>query len=250
MLEPKVSPVYPRAPIIESVIELRMRGEIGVRDVEKIATRLGKRYEFSELQNVVDVGVIATGSGVTLHQQARGGRRLFSSDQANVAIVNQRSLVTACLPPYQGWNAFCADARKNFQDWKKVDKSFAIERIGVRYVNRIDIPSGVQDLVQLEKYFTIYPGMSTYERPLLGFLVQATVNGHLTDWAATITVAPFEPALVPDHVSILLDIDAYRTSNIPHKDEDLWRVVTEGQAIKNDLFERTLTPAAKRLFSK
>lgn len=248
MIEPIASPNYPRAPIIEAVIELRVREIIEPDDVKKIAERLKRRYDFAEEQKLVETSAGFDANGMLLNYSITESRRLSTSDQDRVAVVNQRSLVTSRLPPYREWATLRDDARANWQDWKHVVRS-SIERVGVRFINRIDIPTNGTDTVRLEQYLTVYPQMAAYQRPSTNFLVQTSMDGHVKNWQVNVTVAPYVPPPVPDHLAILLDIDVFRTDEIPAREDDFWAIVDEARSVKNDVFERTVTPLAKELFS-
>ena len=50
-------------------------------------------------------------------------------------------------------------------------------------------------------------------------------------------------------MSIVLDIDISREIDIPTHPDKLWSVIDEARGVKNDLFERALTPKAKGQFA-
>jgi uncharacterized protein (TIGR04255 family) len=244
---PLPSPVYRRAPIIEAIIDLRTAPVLDEKLVEKISKKLAKRYPNRAMQHTTEFLVDGTGGNVAIQQKA-SGFQLTTDDQADIAIVGQNGLVAARLPPYPGWDIFRSAARANFFDWRQVAPAHPIVRIGVRYINRIDIPTGSTMTVNLDNYLTMHPKADAFERPLHGFMVQATIPTFLPHWSATLTTAPFQPNPIPGHISIVLDIEVFRTSEIPASEENLWVTLDESRIIKNDLFERALTPAAKELF--
>ena len=130
MYKPIPSPVYPRAPIIEAVIELRASSDVTPETVEKIARRLKKRYDKSTDEDKIDFVIDSTGGRVSVHQQGQArGRRLATLDQSNIVIVNQRALVTACLSPYPGWEVFSKVARSNWTDWRSEAPAQSIEKV-------------------------------------------------------------------------------------------------------------------------
>ena len=249
MPELLTSPHYPRAPITEAVIQLRVAADIEARQQEKIAKRLKRDYPHSQPMHEVEVALDNTGGNVAVTQNAQGFR-LANDDQTNILILNNRSLTAARLPPYPGWNTLRDNARAAWRVWSELTPHHPIERLGIRFINRIDIPSVAEPIINLEKYLRFHPQVTTITpAPLLGYVLQVVVPTFDPAWTATVTstVLPLSP--VPNHTSVILDIDIFRIVNIPSKEDDLWPVVDDGRAIKNDLFERCITDHSRKLFS-
>ena len=79
-------------------------------------------------------------------------------------------------------------------------------------------------------------------------LVQMRFPTYQPSWIAGITTTPLQPSPVPGSISIILDIDISRESDIPMHPDKLWPVIDEVRSIKNDLFERAITEKTKALF--
>lgn len=117
----------------------------------------------------------------------------------------------------------------------------------MRFINRIDIPT-LDDKINLDDYFALQARADVFEATLASFLVQVRFPTYLPHWIASITTTPLQPNPVPGAMSIILDIDISRETDIPMHPDKLWSLVNEARSIKNDLFERTLTEKAKALF--
>jgi uncharacterized protein (TIGR04255 family) len=52
-----------------------------------------------------------------------------------------------------------------------------------------------------------------------------------------------------NNISLLLDIDLFRTSEIPGNEDDLWRVVDSARPLKNRIFEACITNETRALFA-
>lgn len=247
MYQPIPSPHYPRAPVTEAVVELRVGAELDMAVVEKIAQRMKRRYPSAKPLSQVEFLIDNTGGKVTARHTA-DGKRLSTDDQASLALVSRSSLATVRVAPYPGWEHLRDAARENWEDWRAIAPGHQIVRIGVRFINRIDIPVGQSPVLDLEQYLTLFPRSEALGQPLNGFTIQATLPTYLPHWNASLTSTPVVPGPVPDRASFALDIDVFRTEEIPMHPDRLWPVVDEARAVKNDLFERALTPAAKELF--
>jgi uncharacterized protein (TIGR04255 family) len=243
------SPHYPRAPITEAVIQLRSSSEIGARQQEKIAKRLKRDYPHSQPLHEVAVAIDNTGGNVAITQNIQGFR-LANDDQTNIVILDSRSLTAARLPPYPGWDTLRNNARGAWRIWTELVTHHSIERLGIRFINRIDIPNAAEPVVHLEQYLRFHPQVTTITpAPLLGYVMQVVVPTFDPAWTATVTSTILPIAPIPNHTSIILDIDIFRTAKIPNKVDDLWAAVDEGRALKNDIFERCITDHSRKLFS-
>lgn len=247
MYTPLPSPEYPRAPITEAVIEVRVAAGVETGVLDKIARRLKSHYTISEPMREVGFIIDNTGGNVTVKEDATGFR-LASEDQADIVLLTKFFMTTARLPPYPGWGSFRERAQANWAVWAELAPTHPIARIGVRYINRIDIPTPPGAKLSLDDYLTFQPRSDIFEAVLTGYLVQVRFPTYRPNWTATITSTPILPNPVPDAVSIMLDIDIAREADIPVHPDKLWSVVDEARIVKNDLFERALTPKTKAFF--
>jgi uncharacterized protein (TIGR04255 family) len=49
-------------------------------------------------------------------------------------------------------------------------------------------------------------------------------------------------------MSLLLDVDVFRTEDFPFNDGELWSVIDQARGIKNAIFESCINDEARRLF--
>lgn len=240
---------YPHAPITEAVIELRMHSKVDQKEQKTVVQRLKKNYPHVQNLNEFTVNLQAppTGVGVTVSEKPQGFR-LTSSDQTDIVLLSPLSVASARLAPYPGWDAFFSRALDVWKVWKRFTKHQPVARIGVRYINRIDIPRDGRKQIRLEDYLTFYPQAPEIGAlPMDSYLIQVTLPTHNPLWTASITSTGL-PSPLLEHMSLLLDIDVFRTQDIPIKDEDLWTVINEARDIKNTIFQRCTTLQSERLF--
>ena len=181
--------------------------------------------------------------------QSPQGYRLANDDQTDIVILGPRGVTAARLPPYPGWNYLRDRANAAWQEWKKETARHPIERLGVRYINRIDVPIDAVVPFRVQDYVTFYPTVTPItDKDPLGYFVQVVIPTLSPKWNATLTSTTLGADEVPRHVSLILDIDVMRTVDIPLNDTQLWPTIDEAQALKNDIFERCITPTARKLF--
>ncbi|MBU1211275.1 MAG: TIGR04255 family protein [Alphaproteobacteria bacterium] len=246
--EPRPSPAYAHAPITEAVIEVRVDHDVEDKALKKIAAKLKPHYTMSSPRREIGFLIDNTTGGDIKIAEDSTGYRLASEDQADIVLLTKRHLTTARLPPYPGWEEFSEQARKNWEAWSKIAPKYSIIRLGVRFINRIDIPVPSNGKVNLDQYFTFQPRSDQFEKTLQSYLVQVRFETFAPNWVATITSAPVHPHPVPDAMSFILDIDVSREMEIPMHAKKLWATIDEARNVKNDLFERALTEKTKDLF--
>jgi uncharacterized protein (TIGR04255 family) len=246
--ELRTSPYYPRAPITEAVIQILVAADVEPRALERIAHRLKADYPNSQPLREYKVEIPNTGGQVSVGQNPQGFR-LANDDQTDIVILNSRGIAAARLPPYPQWNDLRDRANTAWQEWKAATPGHPIARIGVRYINRIDIPLTQGTPLNVEDYLSFVPSVAAItEQPMLGYLMQVVIPTFDTHWTATITTTALGDTQVPAHASFILDIDVARTTDIPLNDKLLWPIIDQAQLIKNDIFERCIKEPARKLF--
>jgi uncharacterized protein (TIGR04255 family) len=166
-------------------------------------------------------------------------------------IVRPFGIVASRLAPYPGWPALRKRAEAAWQAWRRsIKPARPIARLGIRTINRIDVPLDDRRMFPLETYLNFYPQVPDFSSAgLSGFVMQVTLPTSSARWMTTVTSAPATPPPMLNHTSLLLDIDLYRNEGIPDEEPDLWAIIDEARAIKNDIFERCITDETRRLIS-
>jgi len=242
-------PPYPRAPITEGVIHLTVEGKATPAELEKLVKRFAKDYPQQETLAALSVGINTTG-GVTTVQQQPQGYRVKSTDQADILLVLPDGIAASRLAPYPGWEQLQERSRAAWAEWRDSVAHKIIKRIGVRYINRIDIPIRQSEILDIEEYLRIVPRVPEFsKRPLSGFWAQVTKPTDIPHWSVSVTSNIVSPAPLINHVSVALDIDVFRIEQIPGRDADLWECVDAARSLKNTIFESCITDEARRLFA-
>jgi uncharacterized protein (TIGR04255 family) len=241
---------YPKAPIVEAVIHVSVGGVAQPEELQKVMKRLRNDYPEQEPLSGVNVIVDPTGGGSFTVQQQQQGHRAKSIDQADIVMVLQDGVGTARLAPYLGWDHLRDRARKVWSDWRKIVAYSAPKRIGIRYINRIDVPIRPGGILDIDTYLNSGPRVPDFSRhPVSGFVAQIARPTDLDHWSTNVTSTTALPPPLIDHVSFVLDIDVFRTEDIPGREADLWECVEAVRPLKNKIFESCITDEARRLFA-
>jgi uncharacterized protein (TIGR04255 family) len=243
------SSAYRRPPITEAVVELRLANPIEIEQVDKIRDRLTEEYPVPP-QIVQNVSIISGPGDQNRAQVDFAAYRMSSADAANIAIVGRTQFAASRLAPYTSWEEFIGDARRNWAVWRKVAGWREVIRVGVRYINRIDVPNPDEKPVPIDRYLAFRPLFPTFEgwRGVETF----AING-----AMLIANSPFKvilnagstPSPMVRTTSFLLDIDISQEGSLPHNDDALWALIDEIRPIKNRIFEASITDSSRELFS-
>jgi uncharacterized protein (TIGR04255 family) len=240
---------YRRPPIIEAVIDLHVSTPVSERVHDKIVRRLKRSYPHATTLHEANVNVDVASGNVTVDQRPKGCR-LSKEDETDVVLIKAQSLTLARLAPYTSWETLRDNARNVWNVWIECNGPNTVSRIGVRYINRIDIPVQQNLGIELEDYLSFFPKLpEALSEPLHSYLMQATIKTKEPYWSAKISSTRNKPAPLLNHISLLLDIDVFRTENIPKNEDELWDVIEEARTIKNMIFESSIKDETRELFN-
>lgn len=103
-------------------------------------------------------------SGFMPQLQPESRMRFVRQDEGAFVQLRSHLLAINCLQPYPSWERFLPLIQKTFSAYQDVAQPTGIHRIGLRYINRIPIPS---EMTRASQYFTLYPETSP-QLPMFG----------------------------------------------------------------------------------
>ena len=122
-----------------------------------------------------------------------------------------------------------------------------INRIGVRFINRIDIPATNNLGIDLDVYFHVAPRVPPELPQVMStYFVRLAVPFESPGGVLILTLTAIPPPAT-GLVSALLDIDAV-VQDIQMDALTAWRTVNDLRDVKNAAFEASITDAARELF--
>jgi uncharacterized protein (TIGR04255 family) len=242
---------YKRPPITEAVIAIGFGAAVEAADLKKADSSFARLYPQHQDARNLNVGVIMPpthdlGPGTKILHDEIGHRR-SSDDQTHIVIVWPTSFVFSQLAPYPGWDDFFERFVRDWALWKKVVGYRSISRVGVRYINRIDIPI-TGNLTQHEEFLNIYPRIPEELGSLFAYSMQTQLQFPEIDGKITINTSSI-PSPLLEHASFMFDQDLYKENNIPQNDEGLYTLLNQIHVKKNAVFEACITERARELFN-
>jgi uncharacterized protein (TIGR04255 family) len=235
---------YSRAPILEAVLDLKYEGALSDRDTERLRDAFKRNYPTIEEKREFRFE-IKDGKGAVESHLA--GYKLTAKNGVDLVLINSDSIGTVRLAPYDSWEHFRPLAESNFEVFTKVLGRKKITRIGVRFINRIDIPNAAIEGQPLHTFFTVGISLSLdVSDELNEFSLSVTGRSALTGAKILIQSGTLAPALL-DHTSVSLDIDASWDGEIPGRIDEMWAKADILRETKNDVFEKCITDHVRKL---
>lgn len=238
--------LYPRAPILEAVVEIRFP-EVSPQKVRKVAGSLKSRYA-EQTEEILLEGSLDFASKAANFKELTPKFRLTSSDQTDAFHVTVGNIVWLRLAPYEGWDAFHS---RIAQELPKVLKALGdpkTNRIGLRYINRIDFPMR-DGLGYHEDYlsFRIFAGDILEPHNGFRWVIQKDFPDH--DLSAIVQSGTQDPEL-PKYGAVNFDIDVYKVIDLPKKSDSILECLCHMRRLKNEIFEAGITDKARELFNE
>ena len=243
-----LAPPYPRPPILEAVIGITFEQPLKEAALATADRRFEKIYashqDNAHLNLRMNTFMGANNLPVIDTQGQRvAGHRRMSPGNDEVAVLMPDSLTVSQLAPYHGWAAFMARFKRDLHLYKRPGVHRAISRVGLRYINRIDVQI-TGNVVELENYLNLYPRVPDAMGPIAAYAMQTTFALENIGCIATLNSTPV-PSPTLHHTSFMMDIDVYKSSELPVGDDALFALLEQMRAEKNRIFEACITQRAR-----
>jgi uncharacterized protein (TIGR04255 family) len=147
--------LYSKAPITEATIDLRVAitEDFTLAHLEAFQAALGEGY--SEKQNLhVDEFLVQPEAHSTAHRSQQIGYRFINADNRRVVQARLDGFTFSLLAPYERWETFSQEARTLWERFREHTQPVAVTRLGVRYINRLDVPLPT---IELKEYLATVP---------------------------------------------------------------------------------------------
>ena len=240
--------LYKRPPITEAVIEFRVEDALSRKVVDQIKDRFLVDYPAPPQQAVLVNVQIENEAATAKLQRKFNAYKLTSGDGTAVVSLGSQVIATSRFAPYPGWEPFVAEAKRNWDKWKGIAGYRKVTRIGVRYINRIDVPNPKGDPITFSDYLRFFPTVPDFgQLPMESFAINTSAPLQADD-CMLILNASTAPSPLVKAVSFILDIDVSKSANVPQNEDAIWKFVNQVRELKNRIFEASISDQARRLF--
>ena len=245
-------PALPHAPSVEAIIDIRATPE-NRPDEESLKNFVQKKfcdYLFRDSQREIQYQVIVSPNqppNQTIQDRGWKGLRFQSKDQKYIAQFNRDGFTLSRLEPYQSWDLFRTEAMRLWDGYAEFVKPGQIHRVGLRYVNRIQLPAGE---LNFEDYLDVAPSTpKILDFPISGFMHQDSVVVPNSPYAINIIKTIQPPNLMAGiGLGLILDIDVATTQPFDYEDIRLKSHLAEMRWLKNKVFFCTITTKSQGMF--
>ena len=177
-------------------------------------------------------------------QMFNQGLRFWKSDNSRVILAKANGMTFSHQPQYTNWESFRTEAEKVWKIYQKHFTPCNLTRIGLRYINRVDIDL---ETVELEDYFNLYPQVPKGIPQLVSHMtMQVQMPQDDLNAMAVINQTTVDPA-IEKGFSLILDIDLIAPTKMDGSDDDVWRHLDKLRCRKNKLFEEIITDKTREL---
>jgi uncharacterized protein (TIGR04255 family) len=240
---------YQNAPIIEAIIDIRCQGAESL-DLDQVALNdpdfLPPERALNVIQslNITPEGLQSEATGIP------NGLIYRRADRSRVMQVRRDGFGYSWIGAYESWEPFRDETERWWLWYREIAKPARSIRLGVRYINRLDIP---QTSVELKDYIRVGVDLPAYLPQMIGnYFVRVDVPLPDLGCSAAITSLMVQPSN-PDTTSVILDIDAHEESVIDFIEGKPSTQVADRLEVlrtaKNYVFEACITDATRGLIS-
>jgi uncharacterized protein (TIGR04255 family) len=239
---------YAHDPIFEAVIELRYAGAGSQKAFEQATKRVQKTYPVA--QDIRAKKLTAEGVASDGPDEVYIGRHLSSTDGTDTVILHWDRVALSRKAPYFGWDEFVRRFREVLTAVAAISKGRALARIGVRYIDRLDVPLGGEEVFDYREFVTVAPNPFPFDHgPISGISLSASTVVEGGNFGVVLNFA-VGPSPVPESVSLFLDTEIFNQvqATLPKAESEIWIQLSEMRDWKNRVFEASITDKARSLF--
>jgi len=237
---------YSKPPILEAVVELRFSDSVPAARVkhagERIASRYANQNEQTQLEATTNFETQSADFKVVDWM-----RQHTSSDLTELLSISSLNVAWAKRAPYEGWEAFLSRIKLEIGPVLKALQHPSFKRIGLRYINRIDVPYGDDGLTRYEDFINYKIEAGPFLEPSTGYNWLIRSYRAEEDLHVTLQSAVVIPE-IPGTGAFTFDIDVAAETDIPKDIDALLSRLESMRLLKNQIFEAGITERAREMY--
>ena len=236
---------YNNPPIVEAIFDVRVSGTRYIEDkIEKLGSLFSSKDSIfcnRHEQNRLDFTVKGNNPSEMNHNHRVDGYVFINEDKSRRVQTTYNGFTFNMLAPYTSWGDFVSQSFKYWEKYKEAIGEYSIDRIAVRYINKIRIPT---DGFEFERYLTSSPSIpQDLPQTFVAFDSRMVIPDESKTIHAIIRQS-FE-LLPTDEVELIVDVDAFKQEQFSLDLETDFEKLRE---FKNRIFESLITDSARNTF--
>jgi uncharacterized protein (TIGR04255 family) len=170
------------------------------------------------------------------HTRMPRGYAFTSNDHGRVVQVRTDGFTFNWVGEYRDWDALSSAAVQAYQVYLSVARPENVVRVGLRYVNRFDVPDK-SDIPTITRLYTNIP--DGLPQRLGGEMVRVLLR--FEEPTLAIVASVLEPLPDPKGFALTLDIDVFQRGEFSFEPDAVWKQLEDLREVKNRIFFSTLT---------
>jgi len=240
---------YRNPPIIEALCEFRFEPgppwDLAIPGLvyEKVRDDFPKRRQARAFETSISAGP----KGVEQEVRTLYRMQFLREDEKALIQVGPNLLAVNHLKPYPTWQEFLPLIQKGFDAYRDAAAPKGIRRIGLRYINRIEIPG---QRIELEDYFEFRPFVGPRLPQEFGpFIVGIQVPYE--DSRDTLRLQLANASVeTPNTVAVILDLDYFLTRPGKVSLDNVFEWVDVAHSRVEEAFEACITDRLRQMFEE
>jgi uncharacterized protein (TIGR04255 family) len=242
---------YTKAPITEALIDLRVEmpdisSEVALSLLKGIQHGIESEYPVREDIVTIQSEFQSSPSFTTTTTQTQIGFRFLSEDKKQIFQARLDGFTFSRLSPYKDWATLKDEAKRLWELYKSATYPKSVNRVAVRYLNRLDLPLPMDDF---KDYLRTVPEVSPdLPQGLSDYFMRLIIpQSDLGAWVVLQEALIPSPPDVDNVVSVVLDIDLVCEVSCSPSENSYWDMLERLRVRKNEIFEACITDKTRRL---
>lgn len=238
----EIFPHLSKAPIVEAVIDIRITPK-GDLDEKKVSSFLREKLpdyptQKGMISKTLEIAVGKESKGPIVKDLGFMGSRVESTTEPYIAQFNKEAFVFSRLSPYNKWELFVSEAIRLWNLYCDLACPEEIQRIGVRFINKID---AIEGSVELENYYENSPAsIKDTDWPILNYMHKDTYQPMASYMVNVIRTV--KRGQDTSGAGLILDIDVIMNMRFRNDIELIMEHLVKMKWIKNKTFFNSIKP--------
>ena len=239
---------YVKAPIVEAVLEFRWSEVRSLADL-KLALEDKAFNDFGDAKPRVTINTaFDVGKGELSQDRKEIGYETSVKDGTERVFLEERKFVYIKNAPYTEWNDFRERAIGLIHPFSAALNLLEFSRIGLRFINRIDIPVGDGGKIDTDEYISIKFDGPREDAGSIDEFQMRVVKPTVVEGISYALVVATSQSPLSGHTAIILDIDVFTKFPVPYQEPTFSELLSSMREQKNGIFESCITDKSRELF--
>ena len=240
---------FPQAPITEAILDIAVQfaSPVDLARLEAFHELIHDRYPVKR-NRVTWQGQVQVEEERFAQEVRRGAQGFMfrSTDDTQVVQVRQDGFTFNWLKRYDTWETLRGEARPHWERYRETFRPEAVSRLGLRYINRIEIPLPISDFREYVKTAPdVAPGLPQGVSALFMRLEVPDLTRGLMGIITETTLPPVDEGR---RLPFIFDIDIVSGATYEPSSPAIWETFEKMREYKNEMFFASVTERAKAMF--